>query len=55
MVGDSETDIRAAQAANIPVIAVDFGYTARPVSEFQPDRVISHFRNLRAAIAELRG
>ncbi len=54
MVGDSETDIRAAQAAKIPVIAVDFGYTARPVSEFQPDRVISHFRNLRAAIAELR-
>ena len=53
MVGDSETDIRAAQAARIPVIAVDFGYTARPVTEFQPDRVISHFRNLRAAIAEL--
>jgi phosphoglycolate phosphatase len=55
MVGDSETDIRAAQAAGIPVIAVDFGYTPRPVAEFRPDRVISHFRHLRAAIAELRG
>jgi phosphoglycolate phosphatase len=54
MVGDSEPDIRAAQAANIPVVAVDFGYTPRPVSEFQPDRVIGHFRDLRAAIEELR-
>jgi phosphoglycolate phosphatase len=53
MVGDSETDIRTAQRANIPVIAVDFGYTPRPVTEFQPDRVISHFGDLRAAIAEL--
>jgi phosphoglycolate phosphatase len=55
MVGDSEPDIRAAQRAGIPVIAVDFGYTMRPVAEFQPDRIISHFSNLRAAIAELRG
>jgi phosphoglycolate phosphatase len=54
MVGDSEPDIRAAQAASIPVIAVDFGYTPRPVAEFRPDRVISHFRQLRGAIAELR-
>ena len=53
MVGDSETDIRTAQRANVPVIAVDFGYTSKPVAEFQPDRVISHFRNLRAAISEL--
>ena len=55
MVGDSEPDIRAAQRAGIPVIAVNFGYTTQPVAEFRPDRVISHFRNLRAAIAELRG
>jgi phosphoglycolate phosphatase len=53
MVGDSETDIRTAQRANVPVIAVDFGYTPQPVAEFGPDLVISHFRNLRAAISEL--
>ena len=29
MVGDSENDIISAQAANIPVIAVDFGYSTR--------------------------
>jgi phosphoglycolate phosphatase len=27
MVGDSITDIRTARAANVPVVAVDFGYT----------------------------
>ncbi len=32
MVGDSETDILTARAAGIPVIAVDFGYSDRPVS-----------------------
>jgi phosphoglycolate phosphatase len=54
MVGDSETDIRTAQAAGVPVIAVDFGYTPRPVAEFRPDRVISHFNDLRSAVADLQ-
>ena len=53
MVGDSLTDIRTARAAGIPVIAVDFGYTDRPVSEFAPDRIISRFAQLPAAVAEL--
>ncbi|QKV17653.1 HAD family hydrolase [Oricola thermophila] len=43
MVGDSETDILTARNAGIPVVAVDFGYTDRPVAEFAPDRVISHY------------
>jgi len=52
MVGDSITDIRTARAATIPVVAVDFGYTERPVSELGPDRIISHFSQLPAAIAD---
>jgi phosphoglycolate phosphatase len=52
MIGDSLTDIRTARAAEIPVIAVDFGYTERPVSEFDPDRIISSFAQLPAAVAE---
>jgi phosphoglycolate phosphatase len=43
MVGDSETDIRTAQAAGVPVIAVTFGYTAQPVHSFDPTHVISHY------------
>jgi phosphoglycolate phosphatase len=53
MVGDSVTDIRTAQAARMPVVAVDFGYTDVPVSELGPDRVISHFDALHAAALSL--
>lgn len=51
MIGDSQTDIATAKAAGVPVIAVDFGYTERPVEEFWPDRVISHFDELPDAAA----
>ena len=53
MIGDSLTDIRTARAAGIPVIAVDFGYSERPVAELGPDRIISHYAELPAAIAEI--
>ncbi|MGB7257265.1 MAG: HAD family hydrolase [Pseudolabrys sp.] len=55
MVGDSLTDIRTARAANIPVIAVNFGYSERPVAEFGPDGLISAYEQLPAAIAESLG
>ena len=53
MIGDSATDIRTARAAGVPVIAVDFGYSERPVSEFGPDQIISHFAQLPAAVAAI--
>ena len=53
MVGDSITDIRTARAANVPVVAVDFGYTDVPVATLGPDRVISAYGELGAAIAAL--
>jgi phosphoglycolate phosphatase len=53
MIGDSATDINTARAAGIPVIAVDFGYSERPVSEFGPDRIIGHFSQLRSAVAAI--
>lgn len=53
MIGDSETDIRTAKAAGVPVVAVDFGYTEVPVTEFRPDRVISHFAELPRTVAAL--
>lgn len=55
MIGDSETDIVTARAAGIPVVAVDFGYSERPVADFAPDRLISHFSQLPAEIAALSG
>jgi len=51
MIGDSITDIRTARAAGVPIIAVDFGYSERPIAEFSPDRTISHFTELPTSIA----
>jgi len=54
MIGDSKTDIHTAQAAGIPVIAVDFGYTDAPVHTFAPDRIISRFDDLWDAVESLK-
>jgi phosphoglycolate phosphatase len=53
MVGDSETDIATARAANIPVVAVDFGYTEIPLTDLAPDRLISSFAALPDAVRDL--
>ena len=53
MVGDSGTDIATARAAGVPVVAVDFGYSETPIRELNPDRLISHFDDLAAAVLEL--
>ncbi|WP_428697072.1 HAD family hydrolase [Stappia sp.] len=55
MIGDSRTDIDAARAAGLPVVAVTFGYTDTPVSELGPDVVIDHFDQLAEALAGLAG
>ncbi len=43
MFGDSVTDIKTAQNAGVPVIAVSFGYTDQHVSNFKPTHVIDHY------------
>jgi phosphoglycolate phosphatase len=53
MVGDSMTDVRTARAANVPVIAVAFGYSEVPVASLQADRLIGSFAELPAAIAAI--
>lgn len=53
MIGDSLTDIRTARAAGVPIIAVDFGYSERPIAEFGPDWTISDFAQLPASIAAI--
>ncbi len=53
MVGDSKTDIDTARNADVPVVAVNFGYTIEPVDSFKPDRIIGHFDELWAAVEAL--
>jgi phosphoglycolate phosphatase len=43
MIGDSATDVLMAKAAGVPVIAVTFGYTERPVAESRPDYLVDGF------------
>jgi phosphoglycolate phosphatase len=55
MVGDAITDIAVARAAGIAVIAVDFGYSETPVAALAPDRIVSSFDQLPAAVFALLG
>jgi phosphoglycolate phosphatase len=53
MIGDSKTDVHTGRAARVPVIAVDFGYSDVPIASLQPDRIISSYSELPAAINDL--
>lgn len=47
MLGDSANDARAARAAGMPVVLVDYGYTeGRPIGEIDCDAVIASFAEL---------
>ena len=46
MVGDSDNDVRAARAAGVPVICVDYGYTSVHVDTLGADRVVSNLQVL---------
>lgn len=51
MVGDSRTDVDAAIAAGIPVVAVDFGYSDTDVRILGASRIISHYDELTPGFA----
>jgi phosphoglycolate phosphatase len=53
-VGDSKTDADTARAAGVPLILVDFGYSAEPVEDLGADRLISHFDSLAPAILDIQ-
>jgi phosphoglycolate phosphatase len=48
MVGDSAADVGAARRANVPVVAVSWGYTEIPPVELGADAVIDRFAELPA-------
>jgi phosphoglycolate phosphatase len=53
LIGDSETDVLTAKAANVPVIVVSFGYTEIPVRDLGADLVIDHYRTLEDALSQV--
>lgn len=52
-VGDSITDTDTARAADIPCVAVSFGFSDRPPDQLGADRLIDHFDDLIPALEEL--
>ena len=52
-VGDSITDIDTARAAQVPVVAVSFGFPDRPPAELGADRLIDHYDDLLPALEAL--
>ena len=53
MVGDSSYDIRAAKNADVPVVALSFGYNDLPAAELGADAVIDHYDELLGTLEEL--
>ena len=53
MIGDSETDVATAMAANIPCIVVSFGYTTTPPEELGGTLLIDHYDELLPALETL--
>ncbi|WP_404480825.1 HAD-IA family hydrolase [Novosphingobium sp. BL-52-GroH] len=52
-VGDTTYDTRAAAAADLPCVAVSFGFSDRPVGELGAAAVIDHFDELVPALERL--
>ncbi len=53
-VGDTTFDVGAARAAQMPVVAVSFGFNDLPAHELGADRVIDHFDELVPALEMLK-
>lgn len=53
MIGDSITDVKTAKAAEIPVIAVTFGYSDVPVSKLGPTAIVNNFNAIPEVIESI--
>jgi phosphoglycolate phosphatase len=52
LIGDSNTDVKTARAATLPVIGVPFGYSDTPMAALKPDALIFHFDELTEELIE---
>lgn len=50
MIGDTDTDLKTARAAEIPCILTSFGYSHIPVARLKPDAIVDHFTQIPAAL-----
>ncbi len=55
LVGDTETDVKTARAAGVPIVLVGFGPEGAGVSRLKPDALLPHFSELGRVAAEVLG
>ena len=53
IVGDSENDVLAARAANLPVVVVTFGYSRRPVEDLGADALVERLQQVPQVLLNL--
>ena len=53
LVGDTETDVKTARAAGVPVVLVSFGPEGEGVSRLKPDALLPHYAELGWVAAEV--
>ncbi len=53
LIGDSENDVLAAQAANVPVIVTSFGYTSKKAPDLGADAFFDHYEELPELILKI--
>ncbi len=46
MIGDSETDVDAAKALNIPIILLSYGYALKPYETLNADKITDNFAKI---------
>lgn len=51
-VGDSETDVKTARNAGVPLILVSYGYSREPATTLGGDYLIGHFSELPAVLGQ---
>ena len=53
LIGDTETDVKTARAAGVPVVLVTFGPEGQGIARLEPDALIHHFDDLVGLVDEL--
>ena len=52
-VGDSETDVKTARNAGVPIILVSYGYSQKPAATLGADLLINHFSEIPIAVDKM--
>ena len=55
LVGDTETDVKTARAAGVPIVLVGFGPEGASVARLAPDALLPDYASLGSVVRELIG